>query len=141
MGPGHGALDGTKVEANASMHKAEILDAREDRCYGKGNLGSDLPDGLRRRQDRLARIRQAGKEMAAATAAAAARQRQQKVDEAKAKADAAREANAPPAAQAELDRKAETAADRCPGGAWREGPTPPQQARARATSLTPTAIS
>jgi hypothetical protein len=74
---GHVALDGTKVKANASKHKAmshermlraekqlaqeinalmrkaEILDAQEDRRYGKTNRGSDLPDELRRRQDRL----------------------------------------------------------------------------------------
>jgi hypothetical protein len=131
---GHVALDGTKVQANASKHKAmshermlkaekqlekeinalmrkaEILDAQEDRRYGKGNRGSDLPDDLRRRQDRLARIRQVRKEMEAETAATAARQRQQEEEEARAKADAAREADAPPAEQAELDRKAETAA-------------------------------
>ncbi len=45
------------------IRKAEILDAQEDRRYGKGNRGSDLPDELRRRQDRLARIREARKEM------------------------------------------------------------------------------
>ena len=82
---GHVALDGTKVQANASKRKAmshermlraekelekeinalirraEILDAEEDKRYGKGKLGSDLPDELRRRQDRLARICQARK--------------------------------------------------------------------------------
>ncbi len=35
-----------------------MLDAQDDRRYGKGKLGSDLPDELRRRQDRLTRIRQ-----------------------------------------------------------------------------------
>ena len=112
---GHVALDGTKVQANASkrkamshermlraekelekeinalVRKAEILDAQEDRRYGKTNRGSDLPDELRRRQDRLERIRQARKEMEAETAAAAARQRQQEAEEARAKASAARE--------------------------------------------------
>ncbi len=63
---GHVALDGTKVQANASkrkamshermlrtekelekeinalMRRAEILDAQEDKRYGKGKLGSDL---------------------------------------------------------------------------------------------------
>ncbi len=87
VSPGHIALDGTMVQANASKHKAmshermlkvekqlekeinalmrkaEILDAQEDRRYGKGNRGSDLPDELQRRQVRLARIRQARKEM------------------------------------------------------------------------------
>jgi len=131
---GHVALDGTKVQANASkrkamshermlraekelekeinalMRKAEILDAQEDRRYGKGKLGSELPDELRRRQDRLARIRQARKEMEAETAAAAARQRQQEAEEARAKASAARESDAAAAEQAELTRKVETAA-------------------------------
>jgi hypothetical protein len=97
---GHVALDGTKVEANASKHKAmshermlraekelekeinslirkaEILNAQEDRRYGKGNLGSELPDQLRHKQGRLEKIRQARKEMEAETAAAAARQQQ-----------------------------------------------------------------
>jgi len=112
---GHVALDGTKVQANASrrkamshermlraekelekeinalIRKAEILDAQEDRRYGKTNRGSDLPDELRRRQDRLERIRQAGKEMEAETAAAAARQRQEEAYQARAQGDAAKE--------------------------------------------------
>jgi hypothetical protein len=71
---------------NALMRKAEILDAQEDRRYGKGKRGSDLPDELRRRQDRLARIRLARKEMEAETAAAAARQRYADPEEARAKA-------------------------------------------------------
>ena len=131
---GHVALDGTKVKANASKHKAmshermlraekqlaqeinalmrkaEILDAQEDRRYGKTKRGSDLPDELRRRQDRLERIRQARKEMEAETAAAAARQRQEEADEARAEADAAKEAEAPAAEQAELNKRAEAAA-------------------------------
>ena len=131
---GHVALDGTKVKANASKHKAmshermlraekqlaqeinalmrkaEILDAQEDRRYGKDNRGSDLPDELRRRQDRLERIRQARKEMEAETAAAAARQRQEEADQARAEADAANESDAPAAEQAELNKRAEAAA-------------------------------
>jgi hypothetical protein len=127
-------LDGTKVQANASKHKAmshermlkaekqlqqeinalmrkaEILDAQEDRRYGKDKRGSDLPDELRRRQDRLARIRQARKEMEAETAAAAARQRHEEAEAAKAQATAARDAEASPAEQAELNKKAEAAA-------------------------------
>jgi transposase len=131
---GHLALDGTKVKANASKHKAmshermirgekelekeinalmrraEILDAQEDQRYGKGKRSSELPDELRRRQDRLARIRQARKEMEAETAAAAARQRQQDSEEASAKATAAQQADAPAADQFELNKKAEVAA-------------------------------
>ena len=131
---GHVALDGTKVQANASrrkamshermlraekelekeinalIRKAEILDAQEDRRYGKTNRGSDLPDELRRRQDRLERIRQAGKEMEAETAAAAARQRQEEAYQARAQGDAAKEDEGSAAEQAELNKSVEAAA-------------------------------
>ena len=131
---GHVALDGTKVKANASKHKAmshermlraekqlaqeinalmrkaEILDAQEDRRYGKNNRGSDLPDELHRRKDRLERIGQARREMEAETAAAVARQRKEEADQAKAEADASKEADAPAAEQAELNKRAEAAA-------------------------------
>jgi hypothetical protein len=80
---GHVAVDDTKVQTNASKHKAmshermleaeaklekeirelmcraELLDAQEDRKYGKGKLGSDLPKELQRREDRLKKIREA----------------------------------------------------------------------------------
>jgi hypothetical protein len=61
----HKAEKQLEQEINALMRKAEILDAQEDHRYGKGKLGSELPDELKRRQDRLARIRQARKEMEA----------------------------------------------------------------------------
>ena len=133
---GHVALDGTKVQGNASKHKAmshermlkaekqlekeinalmrraEILDAQEDKRYGKSNRGSDLPEELGRRQDRLARIHQARLEMEAETAAAAARQRLEEAQEARAKAAAAQESNATAAEQAEQARKAEAAGPR-----------------------------
>jgi septal ring factor EnvC (AmiA/AmiB activator) len=189
---GHVALDGTKVQVNASkrkamshermlraekelekeinalMRKAEILDAQEDHRYGKGKLGSELPEELRRRQDRMARIRQARKEMEAETAAAAARQRQEAAEEARAKATAAEESDAAAAEQAELTQKAETAAAkaetaqekaneaaedaglqppdleplacaRCPGGAWPGRPMARQPGRPSAISRMPTA--
>ena len=130
---GHVAHNGTKVKANASKHKAKslermlraekqlaqeinalmrkakILDAQEDPRYGMNNRGSDLPDELRRPQERLERIRQARKEMEAETAAAAARQLQEEADEAKAEADAAKEAAEPAAEEAELNKRAEAA--------------------------------
>ena len=77
---GHIALDGTKVKANASKHKAmsygrmlkkekelkreirrllkdaERCDAHEDRLYGKGNRGDELPKELRFRESRLKKI-------------------------------------------------------------------------------------
>ena len=80
---GHVALDGTKVKANASKHKAmsydrmgkaeaelekeigellrraEEADAEEDAKYGKGRRGDELPEELKRRESRLAKIRAA----------------------------------------------------------------------------------
>jgi len=80
---GHVALDGTKVKANASKHKAmsydrmgkaeaqlekeiaallqeaESVDAAEDAKYGKGKRGDELPEELQRRESRLIKIRAA----------------------------------------------------------------------------------
>ncbi len=80
---GHVALDGTKVKANASKHKAmsydriakreqelvkqiedligkaKAIDASEDQQYGKGSAPTDLPKELARAQQRLATIREA----------------------------------------------------------------------------------
>ncbi|RPJ59732.1 MAG: IS1182 family transposase [Acidobacteria bacterium] len=80
---GHGALDGTKVLANASKHKAmsygrmgeaerqldaevaallaraQQVDAAEDARYGQGQRGDALPAELARRESRLAKIREA----------------------------------------------------------------------------------
>jgi hypothetical protein len=79
------ALDGTKVKANASKHKAmsykrmgekqrqlraevkallaraDATDAAEDAQYGAGQRGDELPAELQRRESRLARIREAKK--------------------------------------------------------------------------------
>ena len=98
---GHISLDGTKVKANASKHKAmsydrmdktlaqleaeveqllaeaQTVDEQEDARYGKGKRIDELPKDLRRRQDRIAKIKQA---------------KQSLEDEAKAKADAKRQA-------------------------------------------------
>jgi len=95
---GRVALDGTKVRANASKHKAmsygrmkkterrlkkevaallaeaEALDREEDRLYGKERRGDELPEELRRRETRLARIQQAKAELEAEAAAARAEQ-------------------------------------------------------------------
>ncbi len=87
MKVGRVALDGSKVKANASKHKAmsyermakqerqlrkevrELLkkadreDAREDRLYGKDRTGDELPEELKRRETRLAKIREAKREL------------------------------------------------------------------------------
>jgi transposase len=86
---GNVALDGTKMKANASKHKAmsydrmekdaarlrqrvrellaaaEATDAREDAEYGKGHRGDELPEELRGAETRLARIKQLKAELEA----------------------------------------------------------------------------
>jgi len=80
---GHVALDGTKLRANASKHKAmsygrmpqeearlaaevaallqraEETDAAEDAHFGPDVSGDEVPEELRRREDRLRKIREA----------------------------------------------------------------------------------
>ena len=80
---GHVAIDGSKLQAHASKHKAmsygrmseaeqklrteiEALlqraaetDAAEDEKYGKGKRGDELPEELARRESRLKKIREA----------------------------------------------------------------------------------
>jgi transposase len=80
---GRVALDGTKVKANASKHKAmsydrmkekekdlkaqvkellaqaEAADAEEDQRHGRGKRGDELPEELARRESRLRKIREA----------------------------------------------------------------------------------
>jgi hypothetical protein len=86
---GHVSLDGTKVRANASKHKAmsygrmkkkraeieaevkellaraEEVDADEDAKFGKGVRGDELPEELRFRETRLAKIKEAMAELEA----------------------------------------------------------------------------
>lgn len=80
---GHVALDGTKMKANASKHKAmsydrmckaekelqeeirrllheaEQADQEEDSKYGKGKRGDELPEELARKESRLKKIQEA----------------------------------------------------------------------------------
>ena len=80
---GRVAVDGTKIQANASKHKAmsygrmksteaalrgeveellrraEQADEEEDRRYGKDKRGDELPDELAHRESRLKKIREA----------------------------------------------------------------------------------
>jgi transposase len=97
---GHVSLDGTKVKANASKHKAmsygrmeqkaaelreeverllaeaERVDAEEDTHFGKGRRGDELPEELRFKQSRLTKIEQAMAELEAEAKAQADAQRQ-----------------------------------------------------------------
>jgi hypothetical protein len=43
-------------EINALISRVEIDDAKENKRYGKGKMGSELPDEKRRRQNRVVRI-------------------------------------------------------------------------------------
>jgi transposase len=93
---GRVALDGSKVKANASKHKAmsydrlpqkrrqlraeveellaqaEATDAAEDAEHGADRRGDELPAELQRRESRLARIREAKRALEARAKAAAA---------------------------------------------------------------------
>jgi transposase len=84
---GHVAIDGTKIMANASKHKAmsygrmgdteqrlkreidellaraEQADAAEDEKYGPGKRGDELPEELARRESRLKKIAEAKAEL------------------------------------------------------------------------------
>jgi transposase len=84
---GHVSIDGSKIKANASKHKAmsygrmgeteqrlkaeieallkqaEDVDAAEDAVYGKGKRGDELPEELARRESRLKKIAQAKAEL------------------------------------------------------------------------------
>jgi transposase len=86
---GHVALDGTKVDANASRHKAmsyehmkkkekelaatvaewfakaAAADAAEDEEYGADKRGDEMPEWMRDKEQRLARIRAAKAELEA----------------------------------------------------------------------------
>ena len=86
------ALDGTKVKANASLDanrtastigeqinrvlaEAEATDAREDRQFGPDAGGPALPGDLKRRGDRLARLKACQEKLQAQAAAAARKTR------------------------------------------------------------------
>jgi transposase len=92
---GHVALDGTKIKANASKHKAmsyermekraaeleaevaswlaaaEATDAAEDKLYGADKTGAEMPDWVADKKRRAERIRRAKAELEADAKAAA----------------------------------------------------------------------
>ncbi len=93
-------------EIKELMRRAEIHDAQEDGKYGKGKLGSDLPKELRRRQDRLEKIREARKALEVEAAAAAARDRAKQAADAEAAVADAEAADADASEQQKLRDKA-----------------------------------
>ena len=102
---GHVAIDGTKMKANASKHKAmsyermqkeearlkaevealiaraEAVDAEEDALYGVGQQPSDLPVELRRREDRRKKILEVREALKKETAKARAAEHAAMADE------------------------------------------------------------
>lgn len=96
---GHVAIDGTKIKANASKHKAmsydrmneteqrlqkeveelmrkaAAVDEAEDAQFGKGKTGDELPEELARRESRLKKIRAAKAELEQEAKEKAERQR------------------------------------------------------------------
>jgi transposase len=130
---GHISLDGTKVKANASKHKAmsygrmdktiqqletevkqlleeaKTVDENEDARYGKGKRIEELPQDLRRRQDRIAKIKEAKQalEDQAKAQADAKRHAIQKKEEALEKEGKPRKGKKPKAPSDEPDPKAQ----------------------------------
>ncbi len=132
---GHVSLDGTKVQANASKHKAmsfermqkteaeltrqieellagaEQADKKEDEQHVLGKRGDEIPEELRRREKRLQTIREAKAALLADAAATRA-------EEVAAQAERARQ-KALEAASAEEAAKAERAEERAKEAAAR----------------------
>ena len=99
---GHVAVDSTKIKANARkdeslrygsldaaeqalqaevlrlLSEAQRLDDEEDGIYGAGRRGDELPAELRRRETRLAKIRELKAQMEKEAQAAAAQEQKQK---------------------------------------------------------------
>lgn len=99
---GHVALDGTKLKANASKHKAmsygrmkkaeaelqtivsgwlrqaQAADAREDEEHGANQSGEELPDWVRDKQGRLEKIREARARLEAEAQAQASQKGEEK---------------------------------------------------------------
>ena len=123
---GHVALDGTKIKANASKHKAmsyermkkreaelkaevdrwleaaEAADAEEDRLYGN-KRGDEMPDWVADKEKRLAKIRAAKAELEAEAKAAAAEETRRRAETEEKRISEGRKKNgktpAPPSAE------------------------------------------
>jgi transposase len=123
---GHVALDGTKIKANASKHKAmsyermkkreaelkaevdrwleaaEAADAEEDRLYGN-KRGDEMPDWVADKEKRLAKIGAAKAELEAEAKAAAAEETRRRAETEEKRISEGRKKNgktpAPPSAE------------------------------------------
>jgi transposase len=132
----HVSLDGTKIEANASRHKAmshsrmvktqarleeeiarlldeaESVDRDEDATYGPGKRGDEIPEDLRRRESRLRKIREAKAALEAEAARTRALDLREQEERAKEDAKAA-----PPESNERKSRRARRIADRAKAAA------------------------
>jgi transposase len=130
---GQVALDGTKIKANASKHKAmsygrmedraaqleaevakwlgaaEAADAEEDKLYGRDKTGEEMPDWVADKQRRAEKIRQAKAELEAEAKAAAEAKRKAQDEAAKEREAKGRRKGGRPAAppSEEPDAKAQ----------------------------------
>ena len=129
---GHVALDGTKLKANASKHKAmsygrmaerardleaevagwlsaaEAADAEEDKLHGHDKRGDEMPDWVADKQRRAEKIRQAKAELEAeAKAAAEAELKERAAAEAKREAEGRRKGGRKAAPPCPPDAKAQ----------------------------------
>jgi transposase len=119
---GHVALDGTKIKANASKHKAmsyermearaaeleaevakwlstaEAADAEEDKLYGRDKTGEEMPDWVADKKQRAEKIRQAKTELEAEAKAAAEAKRQAEAEAAEKREAEGRKKTGPKAA-------------------------------------------
>ena len=117
---GHVALDGTKLKANASKHKAmsydrmqktevdlaatvqewlqkaEALDAREDAEWGRDRRGDELPAWVANKQHRLEKIRHAKAALEAEARADAQATRARRAGDAEARPQRGRPPTSPP---------------------------------------------
>src|SRR5580693_7576957 len=123
---GHVGLDGTKIKANASKHKAmsyermakraaeletevarwlsaaEAADAEEDKAFGRDRSGEELPDWIADKKKRAEKIRAAQAELEAeARAAAAAKARAQAEAEERRRAEGRKKPGKPAAPPSE----------------------------------------
>ncbi len=139
---GHVALDGTKIKANASKHKAmsydrmekrageleaevqrwlsaaEAADAEEDKAFGANKSGEEMPDWVADKKKRAEKIRAAKAELEAeAKAAAAAKAKAQEKAEERRQAEGRKKPGRPAAPPSDKpDPKAQKNPRARPGG-------------------------
>ena len=157
---GHVALDGTKVLANASKHKAmsyermksevarlqaeieelvgkaEVTDAAEDKLHGEGAEPVDVPAELQLREQKLKRIQDAVAALEAEAAKERAEQLRERAAQRKRASDDRHPEHGGPAGQDEatLGNRGRTLAVRAPKVRSRTGLRPDQE-RARLPTL------